>query len=159
MTREIRGTLVFDMDGTIANLYGVETWLDDLRNENIRPYVECEPLVDIDTLNLICDLFRAIGFKIIITTWLSKNSSIEYKKAVRMAKLEWLNKVGFEYDEIHLVQYGTTKANCTRKYNVPQILIDDNETIRNGWNLGNTVNANENIIENLLEIFEKMVDR
>ena len=31
-------TLVFDMDGTIANLYAVENWLEDLRSENPRPY-------------------------------------------------------------------------------------------------------------------------
>lgn len=159
MRNEIKGTVVLDMDGTIANFYGIETWLEDLRNENVRPYVECEPLVDIDALNMICDLFRAIGYKIVITTWLAKNSSVEYKKAVKMAKLEWLDRVGFEYDEIHLVQYGTTKANCTRQYKVPQILVDDNEKVRNGWTLGETVNANENILENLLNIFEKVVDR
>lgn len=27
----------FDMDGTIADLYGVENWLEDLRNEVARP--------------------------------------------------------------------------------------------------------------------------
>ena len=159
MRNEIKGTVVFDMDGTIANFYGVETWVEDLGNENIRPYVNCEPLVDIDTLNIICDLFRAIGYKIIVTTWLAKNSTVEYKKAVRNAKLEWLDRVGFKYDEIHLVQYGTTKANCTRQYKVPQILVDDNEKVRNGWTLGATINANENILENLLTLFEEVVDR
>lgn len=27
----------FDMDGTIANLYAVEGWLEDLRAERTRP--------------------------------------------------------------------------------------------------------------------------
>ena len=36
--------LVFDMDGTIANLYGVNGWLEDLRNYNPRPYIVAEPM-------------------------------------------------------------------------------------------------------------------
>jgi hypothetical protein len=68
---------------------------------------------------------------------------------VRKAKLEWLARYGFPYDEIHLVKYGTTKANCTRKLGGFQILVDDNEKVRNGWNLGATIDANENIIEML----------
>jgi hypothetical protein len=51
-----------------------------------------------------------------------------------------------------LVKYGTTKANCTRKLGGFQILVDDNEKIRQGWNLGSTINANENIIEYLREL-------
>ena len=39
-------TLVFDMDGTIADFYGVEGWLDDLHAENTRPYSQAEPLWD-----------------------------------------------------------------------------------------------------------------
>ena len=32
--------IVFDMDGTIADLYGVEGWLEMLEAENAAPYVE-----------------------------------------------------------------------------------------------------------------------
>ena len=28
-----------------------------------------------------------------------------------------------------------------------QVLVDDNEQVRNGWHLGSTINANENIID------------
>lgn len=149
-------TLVFDMDGTIADLYGFDGWLDNLRASNPTPYRECEPLVDISELNNICDMFREIGYKIIITTWLSKDSTKEYKVETRKAKLEWLENVGFKYDEIHCVQYGTTKADCTRKYGNHQILIDDNEKVRNGWTLGETINANENILEKLVDLFEEV---
>ena len=38
-------SIIFDMDGTIADLYGVDDWLTKLRNEDISPYLECEPLV------------------------------------------------------------------------------------------------------------------
>ena len=33
-----------------------------------------------------------------------------------------------------------------------QILVDDNEKVRKGWTLGETINANENIIEKLVDL-------
>lgn len=144
--------LVFDMDGTIADLYGVENWLSDLRNENPRPYVIAKPIYDVDTLNELLNILRDMGWKIVVTTWLAKNSTQDYKNAVRKAKIEWLEKIQFPYDEIHLVQYGTTKADCTRKQGGYQILIDDNEQVRKGWHLGGTINANKNILEELANL-------
>ena len=32
--------ICFDMDGTIANLYGVENWLAYLVAEDVKPYKE-----------------------------------------------------------------------------------------------------------------------
>jgi len=144
--------LVFDMDGTIADFYGVSGWLDDLNNHRTRPYEIAKPLYDMVELVKILKDLKKIGYVIAITTWLSQNSTKEYDDRVRKAKLEWLKKYSFPYDEIHLVKYGTTKANCTRKLGGFQILVDDNEKVRKGWNLGTTINANENIIEKLKEL-------
>ena len=144
--------IVFDMDGTIADLYGVNGWLDMLRAENPKPYEIAKPMYDMSELIEILNELKEIGYIIAVTSWLSMGSTKEYDKQVRLAKLGWLKKYGFPYDEIHLVKYGTTKANCTRKLGGFQILIDDNEKIRNGWNLGTTINANENIIEYLREL-------
>ena len=145
-------TLVFDMDGTIADLYGVDGWLEDLRSEKVRPYVEAKPLVDMDILRAILMEFKALGWKIVVTSWLSKDGSKAYRKAVAQAKLGWLLDYDFPLDEVHLVKYGTTKANCTRKIGGFQILVDDNEKVRKGWTLGDTINAKENIIDKLLEL-------
>ena len=144
--------LVFDMDGTIADLYGVDGWLNDIMAENTRPYEIAKPLYDMDTLNEIIYLLKGMGWKIIVTTWLAKNSTKAYDDAVRKAKVEWLKAQGFAYDEIHLVKYGTTKANCTRALGGYQILVDDNEQIRKGWHLGNTINANGNILKALADL-------
>ena len=38
--------IYFDMDGTIADLYGVENWLNDLRTERTTPYEIATPLCD-----------------------------------------------------------------------------------------------------------------
>jgi hypothetical protein len=137
------------MDGTIADLYGVNGWLDMLNAENPMPYEIARPMYDMVELAEILNELKEIGYIIAVTTWLAMGSTREYDRQVRLAKLAWLEKYNFPYDEIHLVKYGTTKANCTRKLGGYQILVDDNEKVRNGWNLGTTINANENIIEQL----------
>ena len=145
-------TLVFDMDGTIADLYGVEGWLEDLRAENPRPYEVAKPMYNMDILTELLKLLKCQGWKIVVTTWLAKTSSAEYDEKVRTAKKQWLAKYNFPFDEIHLVKYGTTKANCTRKLGGYQILIDDNKKVRDGWTLGKTINANGNIMADLVAL-------
>ena len=147
-------TLVFDMDGTIANLYGVEGWLDDLRASNPRPYEVAEPMYDMEILTAILQVLKYMGWRVVVTTWLAKGSTKEYDALVREAKIAWLDKYDFPYDEIHLVKYGTTKANCTRKIGGFQILVDDNEQVRRGWTLGDTIDANTDIIKALVALFE-----
>lgn len=146
--------LVFDMDGTIADLYGVNGWLEMLRSYNPTPYRIAKPLYDMDELKIILDVLKLQGWRIVVTTWLSKDSTNDYDRQVRKAKLEWLKKYNFPYDEIHLVKYGTTKADCTRKYKCYQVLIDDNKKVRDGWRLGATIDANKNIIDGLLALLD-----
>ncbi len=146
--------IVLDMDGTIADLYGVKGWLNYLRNEDTTPYEEARLMYDMNTLNTVLRSLKRVGYRIIITTWLAKNGTKEYNDRTRKAKIEWLEKYKIPYDEIHLVKYGTTKANCTRHLGGYQILVDDNEKIRKGWKLGATINANENILKEL----EKLLD-
>lgn len=147
-------TLVFDMDGTIADFYGVANWLEYLLAEDTTPYDVANPLYDMDYLKGLLLVLKHQGWRVVITTWLSKGGTKEYNDKTRKAKLDWLEKYGFPYDEIHLVKYGTTKANCTRKYGGFQILIDDNEMVRKGWHLGDTIDANQNILKEL----EKLIN-
>ena len=153
----INKTLVFDMDGTIADLYGVDNWLEDLRSGNPCPYEVAKPMYSMDFLNGLLDYFKMLGWKIVVTTWLAKDSSKEYSELVRNAKLAWLEKYEFPYDEIHLVKYGTTKANCTRHLGGIQILVDDNEKIRKGWTLGETIDARQDIVEQLFALLDKEI--
>ena len=144
---------VFDMDGTIADLYGVKDWLPKLRNYNASPYEDAKPMWDMARL---AELLKASGAKVVVVTWLSKDSNKEYDMAVRKAKLKWLKENGFPYDKFHGVKYGTTKANCVRRYlaeNELAVLIDDNAKVRKGWSLGETVNPLET---DLIEYFERV---
>lgn len=146
-------TLVFDMDGTIANFYGVEGWLEDLHNENPRPYIMAEPLWDMALLGSLLCCLKSVGYRIVVTSWLSKDSTKDFDEVVRTAKRDWLARYNFPFDEIHLVKYGTTKANCTRKHGRNQILFDDNAKVRKGWSLGETVDPTaENIIDFLADL-------
>lgn len=149
MTEKI---LVFDMDGTIADFYGVNGWLEYLNESNPTPYIIAEPLYDMVVLTSVLNILKTKGWKIVVTSWLAKDSTKDFDKEVRQAKREWLEEYNFPFDEIHLVKYGTTKANCTRKLGGYQILIDDNEQVRKGWNLGATINANENILDKLIDL-------
>lgn len=150
----MKRTLVFDMDGTLADLYSVDGWLEMLRTENPMPYVMAQPMYDMEELVEILEELKEIGWRVAVTSWLSMNSTREYDRMVREAKREWLERYSFPYDEIHLVAYGTTKANCTRKLGGYQILVDDNEKVRKGWTLGDTIDANENIMEELKKLLD-----
>ena len=132
--------LVFDMDGTIADLYGVENWLDDLRNYRATPYENARPMWDMGKLKNALKKAQINGYKIAVVSWLSKGSTKEYDEKVREAKRKWLAQNNFPTDEIHLVKYGTTKANVIRKKTDSAILFDDNEQVRKGWHLGTAVN-------------------
>lgn len=147
-------TLVFDMDGTIANLYGVNNWLEMIRAENPKPYIIAEPLYNMNELNSLLNQLKSLGWEIVITSWLAKGATDNYNKAVTKAKKEWLQKYHFPADEIHIVKYGVTKANSTRKKGGYQVLIDDNAKIRKGWHLGNTINAENDIIAELRKLLD-----
>lgn len=126
-------TIYFDMDGTIANLYGVENWLSQLQAANPAPYAAAEPLLKLQPLARRLNKLQAKGWKLGIISWLAKNSTAEYDKAVTNAKLNWLKKHlhSVNWDEIHIVPYGTPKE---KTVNNPQgILFDDEKRNRDNW--------------------------
>lgn len=134
--------LVFDMDGTIADLYGVENWLPMLQGSNPYPYIIAKPMWDMEILADLLNEFRVQGGIVAVVSWLAMDSTQQYKEMVRLAKREWLMKFGFPADKIHLVQYGATKANSVRKLlqeDETAILFDDSLKVRSGWTLGETV--------------------
>lgn len=151
----VKRMICFDMDGTIADFYAVPNWLEKLRAEDSSPYVEAEPMVDMEELANVLTALISRGWEIRVISWLSKDGSPTYNAAVRKAKREWLEKYNFPVNKVHLVAYGTTKANCVRKQANFAILIDDNQKVRDGWHLGDTIDPmNEDIIERLRILVE-----
>ena len=150
--------LVWDMDGTLANTYGVENWLQMLRAYDPTPYQVAKPMWDMKELARLIRLAQAKGIENRVVTWLSKESTPEYDRLVRNAKREWLEANGFPYDHFHGVKYGATKADSVRKYlgeDESAILFDDNAKVRAGWNLGMAVNPTTC---DILEVLKSLVE-
>lgn len=141
--------IYFDLDGTIADLYGVEGWLDDLIAENVRPYAEAKPLLNLSLLARYIHKAQKMGYIVGVISWLSKCGSDAYNEAVTIAKREWLAKhlPSVEWDEIHIVKYGTPKSTCRT---CPGILFDDEQRNLDEWGAGAV------IASNLLEILRNL---
>lgn len=125
--------IYFDMDGTIADLYGVENWLENILQRNIRPYKEAKTLVRMASLARLLNKLQRQGYIIGIVSWLAKNSTQEYNERIVQAKVNWLHKhlPSVQWNEVHIVEYGTPKEEVV-KYNTG-ILFDDEENNRNNW--------------------------
>lgn len=124
-------TIWFDMDGTIANLYGVDNWLPMLIAEDPTPYKTAEPLVNMNILARKLNKLQRNGHKLGIISWLSKCSTPTYDEAVTAAKLQWLkiHLRSVQWDEINIVAYGRNKWDVCGE----GILFDDEAPNRENW--------------------------
>lgn len=134
--------IYFDMDGTIADLYSVDNWLNDLINSNVRPYAVAKPLLNMQVLARILNKLKKKGYTIGIISWLSKSGTDEYNEKVAKVKQKWLKThlKSVEFDEINIVKYGTPKSTVCNI--TGGILFDDEERNRTEWN-GTAYNVNE----------------
>jgi hypothetical protein len=125
--------IYFDMDGTIADLYGVDGWLDCLVAEQTKPYREAKPLVNMRKLAKLLNQLQAQGWTIGIISWLAKSGSDEYGEKVAAAKEKWLAKHlgSVHFDEIKIAKYGTPKQYLAD--HAFGILTDDEQPNRAAW--------------------------
>lgn len=125
--------IYFDMDGTIADLYGVENWLEDLLHEDVRPYAEARPLVNLQALARILNRLTAQGYTVNVISWTSRGGSTKYNEAVRQVKIQWLKKhlASVKFTSIEILPYGTPKELFGNG-----ILFDDEEHNREAWGEG-----------------------
>lgn len=131
--KKLNITINFDMDGTIADLYGVENWLEYLINEDVYPYANAQPLLRLCTLARKLNALQRNGYDLAIISWLSKSGSEAYNEAVTAVKLNWLRKhlPSVNWDRITIVPYDTPKQNfCESPFD---ILFDDEVKNRDNW--------------------------
>lgn len=140
-------TIWFDMDGTIADLYGVNNWLEMLVNQDARPYKVAKPLLNMQQLAKELNRLIKKGYKIGIISWLAKNSNSDYDKKVAEVKRNWLKKhlKSVKFENIDIVAYGTPK-----QINRKGILFDDEKQNRENW-LGIAYD-----VKNILEILREL---
>lgn len=140
----------FDLDGTIANLYDVEGWLDYLIAEDVTPYATAKPLLRLCTLARILNRLQAEGYEIGVISWLSKKGTEDYNNRVTETKINWLHRhmPSVHWDSIIIVPYGTPKENYC--YSENDILFDDELPNRQNW----TGQAFD--VQNIIEILKKL---
>lgn len=142
--------ICFDMDGTIANLYGVNNWLTMLIQHDATPYKEATTLINTNSLAKLLNKLQKKGYEIGIISWLAKGSDAIFDEEVIKAKKAWLKKhlASVQFDFIEIVSYGTDKNMvCIDR---TDILFDDEEYNRKTWR-GKAYNVNE-IIKVLKEL-------
>ena len=144
--------IYFDMDGTIANFYGVPNWLECLECGDVHPYKVAAPLVNMNLLARRLNILRTRGYHIGIVSWTSKTGTDEFNEATKMAKLEWLKKhlKSVTWDEIEIIPYGFPKQKAVLFAN-DGILFDDEERNRTDWT-GTAYDVN-----NILEILKGLL--
>ena len=146
--------IYFDMDGTIADLFGYEGWLDLLHAEDTEPYEKCGVLVDAEELCNVLSEFVALGVVIGVISWGAMGGSNEYTRRTKTAKKAWCERFfGNIFTEFHVVKYGTPKHSVAHEKD--SILVDDNKDVRAAWN-GETIDATKDIIAALRKLLEKM---
>lgn len=135
MERKYNAVLL-DMDGTIADTYNVPNWLDQLRNESVKPFEMAEPLISESTL---LSLFT--DENIIVCTMLPKGVALgtPYANACQRAKQQWLERYFPSLQNAVLfMEYGDNKS--LGEFSKNCLLIDDSAIIRDSFN-GYTLNA------------------
>ena len=125
--------IYFDMDGTLANLYGVDDWLEKLEGGDTSPYKEAEVMLNMQALAHRLNRLQKNGYTIGVISWLSKSGTNAYNAEVARVKTEWLAKHlgSVKFDEVHLVKFGRKKSKCAKVKD--GILFDDNEKVRKEW--------------------------
>lgn len=128
----MRRTLYFDMDGTIANLYGSDRWLEKIQSRE-QVFTNLEPMPWFEEAKKLIESLKFLGWEVEVITWLPMNATQEYKDLSIEGKMAWLdtNAKGI-FNRVNLVDYGTSKQIFGNYGNI-SYLFDDNEEVREEW--------------------------
>lgn len=127
-----KGTIYFDMDGTIADFYGQPQWLADLEAHKVTPYQKAKVMWNMAILARLIHRAQQNGYSVGIISWLSKTGTDEYNAEVAKVKRKWLKThlKSVEFDAVYIVPYGTPKSTFAHH---TDILFDDEVRNRSEW--------------------------
>lgn len=135
-------TIYFDMDGTIADLYGVQPKngmdvFQRLDNNDATVYYEAKPIQKyVDLLKE----YKGMGYRIGIITAGSRfppdtpqSTKDQMNKDTEMYKKKWLTEHGLMpyIDSFTFVPYGTSKYEVAE--DKTGVLVDDEDKVLNTW--------------------------
>lgn len=116
-----------DMDGTIADLYNMNDWLNGLRKEKEGVFINLDPLI---TQKELLKLFPLDFYDLCIFSMTPKDASREYCAQVIKEKNLWLDRYFPAIKKRIYRKYGDNK-NLKNSQNA--ILVDDNKVIRKNF--------------------------
>ena len=147
--------IMFDMDGTVYDLYGVDNWLEKLENSDVSAYADGAPLVNLRELEKVCKALIAKGFEIGVITWLSQGGSDSYNRNVTLTKKMWIENNMPYVTKFTAQKYGTPKQKALDSSVKFAVLVDDNDNVREMWETPKqrkSIDAKLDIISKLWEL-------
>lgn len=128
--------IYFDLDGTLADFYSVDNWLQKILENDSSPYREARPLHNFSYLAKLMHKCQKKGIEFSIISWGSKNSTENFLAAVADEKRKWLKThlPSVQFSEIIIAPYGTPKENYKNSHF--DILFDDEQANRKNWKNG-----------------------
>lgn len=128
--------IYMDLDGTLADFYNVDNWLQKILENDSSPYREARPLHNFSYLAKLMHKCQKKGIEFSIISWGSKNSTENFLSAVADEKRKWLKThlPSVNFSEIIIVPYGTPKENYKNSHF--DILFDDEQANRKNWKNG-----------------------
>lgn len=147
--------IMFDMDGTVYDLYGQPNWLNKLEAEDVTAYTDGAPLVNLRELEKVCQALINKGFEIGVITWLAKNGSKRFNRNTAETKKMWVKNNMPYVTKFTAQEYGTPKQKALNKSVKFAVLVDDNKEVREMWNTPKqrkSIDANLDIIAKLWEL-------
>ncbi len=125
MTRKV----IFDLDGTVYDLYNVEDWLGKIQREEAGVFTEGDILFELDEFYSTIEEMLMNGIEFGVITWLPAGASKEYEEVCRKEKLEFINKYLPFVSEVSICSYGIPKQNLIKKRAAAMYLLDDNKDV------------------------------
>lgn len=128
-----RTNVFFDMDGTVADLYGRDGWLLELRSK-VSPFKELAPLVDMEALDSYMKALKPRNFHFSVITWTPMEAPYNFHKQCEADKREWVNEHMPSNVQFDALRYGVAKQDSRIvNKNEVNILIDDNPEVIEAW--------------------------
>lgn len=149
---KLKARIYFDFDGTVADLYGMSDWKSKLEAEERGVFINCEPLVNMDILNGLCNALKPFGYEFIGLTWLPKHASRAYERDCEREKKAWAEQHFSALDKVKCLSYGVKKQHGAKKGRA--FLIDDNREVLLQWEtpVERTAVYAENMLDFLIEL-------
>lgn len=156
----MKTTIWLDMDGTVADLYNRNNWLQELQTEQ-EIFYKLKPLFDMyDFIQIQREMREKVEFNIV--TWTPMEATYKYHENCKSQKLEWVRTHMAYITQFFALPYGTPKQVVINDRAGIHILIDDNPEVIETWeqagHRGELVTIERTALDILKELQEEFRD-